>query len=334
MEYRKLGASGLSVSPFCLGTMTFGESQWKLGGVDQATATRMVDMAIDAGINFVDTADVYSAGQSEQMLGVALRGRRQQMVVATKAHGRTGPGPNDRGTSRAHLLAAVEASLQRLGTDYIDLYQVHSWDPATPVEETLAALDQLVRDGKVRYVGLSNWAAWQIAKAAGISAARQSARFISAQMHYSLVNRDLEHEVVPACLDHGIGILVWSPLSGGFLSGKYRSEGAAVAGTRFGDREMWFPRFHRALGFATLGPLEEVAKSHGTSMAAVSLAWVRDRPGVSSVIIGARNLQQLEDNLKGHELQLDPAAVAALEEVTRPEPPYPTWMIQRMTSRP
>lgn len=332
LEYRNLGRSGLKVSPFCFGTMTFGDSPWKLGGVDQTMATKMIDMAIDAGINFVDSADVYSNGESEQLLGVALRGRRQNIVIATKAHGRMGPGPNDRGTSRVHLMAAAEASLRRLGTDYIDLYQMHSWDASTPIDETLLGLDQLVRDGKVRYIGLSNYAAWQIAKAVGVSDLKGSTRYISAQMHYSLVNRDLEHDVIPACLDAGIGILPWSPLSGGFLSGKYRS-GQADKGTRFGDRDMWFPRFDRDLGFRTLEPLERIAGEHGVSMAAVSLAWLRDRPGVSSVIIGARNLQQLEDNLKAHELVLDTSAVDELEEVTRPEQPYPQWMIQLQSSR-
>lgn len=333
MEYRNLGNSGLRVSPFCFGTMTFGESPWKLGGVDQTTATKMVDMVQEAGVNFIDTADIYSNGQSEEMLGAAVQGRRHEFVIATKAHGRMGPGPNDRGTSRLHLRSAVEASLRRLGTDYIDLYQVHSWDPLTPVEETLDALDQLVRDGKIRYIGVSNWAGWQIAKAAAITRERHTTRIISAQMHYSLVNRDLEADVIPACLDAGIGILPWSPLSGGFLSGKYRADGTADPGTRFGDRDLWFPRFDHELGFRTLGPLEKVANGHGVSMAAVSLAWLRDRSGVASVIIGARNLTQLADNLKGLDLQLDPGAAAELEEVTRPELPYPQWMIQNQNSR-
>jgi len=217
MEYRNLGNSGLKVSQFCFGTMTFGNSQWKLGGVDQGIADRMVGMALDAGINFFDTADVYSVGASEEMLGKALKTRRSESVIATKVRGSMGPGPNDVGLSRKHIHDAIDASLRRLGTDYVDLYQVHGWDPTVPLEETMDALNRVVEAGKVRYIGLSNFAAWQITKADGISSANGWAKFISAQMHYSLVNRDLESDVTPACLDLGLGILPWSPLSGGFL---------------------------------------------------------------------------------------------------------------------
>lgn len=311
--------------------MTFGDNQWKLGGVDLPMATQMVAMAMDVGVNFFDTADIYSYGESETMLGRALEGRRHQVVVATKARGEMGSGPNEAGLSRAHLYDALHQSLRRLQTDYIDLYQVHGFDPDTPMEETLATLNRFVEEGKVRYIGLSNFAAWQIVKASMLSAARGWARFVSAQMYYSLANRDIEHEVVPACLDQGLGILPWSPLSGGFLSGKYRAS-AAPEGARFSDG-ITFPYFDRDRALDVLGPLEEIAGDHRVSMAAVALAWLRDRPGVTSVIVGARRPEQLQDNLAAATLTLDTAAVSRLDELTRPEALYPGWMIAMQTGR-
>ncbi len=332
MQYRSLGRSGLKVSPWCLGTMTFGDSQWKLGGVDQKTATTMVAMALDHGINFFDTADVYSHGAAETMLGKALSSRRAEAVVATKALGAMGPGPNDRGLSRKHLEDALVQSLGRLHTDYIDLYQVHGVDASTPLEETLETLSRFVTQGKVRYIGLSNYPAWQIVKAGLLSATHGYAPFISAQMHYSLVNRDIEYEVVPACLDQGLGIMVWSPLSGGYLSGKYKSA-KAPPGTRFGDRDLWFPPFDRALGQRVLAPLEKAAQDHRTTMPAVALAWLKDRPGVTSVLIGARSLDQLKANLEALDLELDPASRAELDQVSAPPPMYPGWMIATQGGR-
>ncbi len=332
MEYRLLGKTGLKVSPWCLGTMTFGESQWKLGGVDQKTATTMVGMALDRGINFFDTADIYSAGAAEQMLGVAVKGHRQQAVIATKARGTMGEGPNDSGLSRKHLIDALEGSLRRLGTDYIDLYQVHGIDAATPIEETMQTLNSFVEQGKVRYLGLSNFPAWQIVKSHLLAEHRGWEPFVSAQMHYSLVNRDIEYEVIPACLDQGLGILVWSPLSGGFLSGKYHA-GKAPAGTRFGDRDLWFPPFDRALGERVLGPLEQAAKAHGSSMAAISLAWLKNRPGVTSVLIGARNLEQLKANLAALDLEVRADTLAELDDASRPAAMYPGWMVATQSGR-
>lgn len=330
-EYRTLGRSGLKVSPFCFGTMTFGDSQWKLGGVEQNTANRMVDICLNAGINFFDTADIYSYGMSETMLGKALHGKREQTVIATKARGRMADGPNDTGLSRKHLYDALHQSLSRLNTDYIDLYQVHGFDVDTPLEETLETLHRFVEEGKVRYIGLSNLAAWHIVKSQYLSRANGWTPFVSAQMHYSLVNRDIEHEVIPACLDQGLGIMAWSPLSGGFLSGKYRS-GDAGKGTRFGDRDFWFPFFDRELGLKTLGPLEEIAREHNVSMSAIALAWLRDRPAVSTVIIGSRHINQLEDNIKGLSLTLTAEEITRLDELTKPASPYPQWMIERQTS--
>jgi len=332
MEYRRLGQSGLKVSVYSFGAMTFGDSQWKLGGVDQHTANEMISMCIDAGINLFDTADVYSNGEAEVILGKALEGRRDQVLIATKARGAMGPGPNDHGLSRKHLYDALHGSLKRLNTDYIDLYQVHSFDPEAPLEETLYTLDQFVKDGKVRYIGLSNFAAWQIAKACSISEKCNLTKFTSAQMFYSLVCREIEYEVIPACLDYGLGILVWSPLAGGFLSGKYKSTDAPK-GTRYGDREMWFPYFDRDLGFRTLPVLEEIAKKHAVPVSAVSLAWLKYQPAVSSIIIGARNLDQLKQNLNAIDLELDQEDLEKLDQTTKVQPPYPIWMIELQHAR-
>lgn len=331
MRYRRLGSTGLLVSELCFGAMTFGDSPWKLGGVDQQTADRMVGRCLEAGINCFDTADIYSDGASEEILGRSLGGRRGEVVLATKVFGRMGSGPNDQGLSRRHVLAAAEDSLRRLGTEWIDLYQVHGFDPLTPLEETLGALDDLVHAGKVRYIGLSNFAAWQIMKALAISDGHGWSRFVSAQMHYSLLGRDIEEEVVPLALDQGLGILCWSPLSGGFLSGKYRS-GETPPGTRFGDRQLWFPPFDRELGFRVLQAVEEIAVEAGATPAQVSLAWLLTRDGVASVILGARRLEQLEDNLRAAELTLAPEQVARLEELTRPAARYPRWMLERQSA--
>ncbi len=329
MKYRPLGTTGVLVSEICFGAMTFGTDAWKLGGLGRSDADRLVSRALEGGVNFFDTADVYSAGEAETLLGQALGARRKEVILATKVRGRTGPGPNQAGLSRAHILAGVEASLRRLDTEWIDLYQIHSWDPFPPLEETLSTLNDLVRRGKVRYVGYSNLAAWQAATARGISRERGFERFATAQMYYSLVGRDIEDEVVPFCEDAGVGILAWSPLCGGFLSGKYRrDEENPPEGSRWATTGSDFPPFDRELGWRTVDLLREIAGLRGATPARVALAWVLGRPAVTSVIVGARKLAQLEDDLGASGLALEPEDLRRLDELTRPALRYPRWMIQ------
>jgi aryl-alcohol dehydrogenase-like predicted oxidoreductase len=333
MRYNPLGPTGVLVSELCLGTMTFGEA-WGLGGVDTPRATRLVSTALDAGVNFVDTADVYSDGQSEVILGQALRGLRDRFVLATKAFGRTGPGPNGAGLSRYHLIRACEASLRRLGTDRIDLYQIHGYDALTPLEETLRALDHLRTSGKVLSVGLCNLAAWQIARSLGISDVRGLVRFVSAQMYYSLVGRDVEHEVVPLCRHEGLALLPWSPLAGGFLTGKYLRdqsgppEGSRFATSKFGE----FPPVDKARGFDVVDRLIEIAVARDTSPTTIAIKWLLTRPGVTSVIIGVRHHEQLSANLAATTLDLPQEDLDALTAMTTPAPYYPNWMIERQAS--
>jgi aryl-alcohol dehydrogenase-like predicted oxidoreductase len=330
MEMRYLGSTGVKVSALCFGTMTFGKNQWGVGHVREREAVEMVAACLDAGVNFFDTADVYSLGESETLLGKAIRGRREEVVIATKVRGRMGPGPNKIGLSRHHILNSVDGSLKRLGTDNIDLYQVHGWDHATPLTETLRALDDLVRWGKVRYVGASNFAAWQLAKALWLSDRHGWARFETLQPYYSLVGREIEHELVPLCLDQGLGILPWSPLAGGFLSGKYRKDRPAPEGARlFGPLANFIPVDRDKAG-DTLSVLEDVSRAHKAAMATVALAWLGGRPGVTSVIIGARTMAQLRDNLKAAEITLSGEETARLDEVSAIPMPYPQWMIGYM----
>lgn len=333
MRYLPLGPSGVLVSELCLGTMTFGEG-WGFGGIDTSTASQILGRALDAGVNFVDTADVYSEGKSEEILGAALRGLRDRVVLATKAFGRMGRGANDSGLSRYHLVRACEASLRRLGTDRIDLYQIHGFDPLTPLDETLAALDHLVQSGKVLSVGFCNLAAWQAAKALGISEARRLAKFVSAQMYYSLVGRDIEHEVVPLCLDENLAILPWSPLAGGFLTGKYRRgqeqhpEGSRFATSRFGE----FPPVDKDRGFDVVDRLIALAVERDTTPTTIAIKWLLTRPGVTSVIIGVRHPEQLSANLAATEFQLPQSDLDELTELTNPPALYPQWMIQRQAA--
>ena len=333
MRYKPLGPTGVLVSELGLGTMTFGEA-WGLGGIDDPTAYALVTRALDAGINFVDTADVYSEGRSEEILGGALRGRRDKVVLATKALGRMGRGPNDAGLSRFHLVRACEASLRRLNTDRIDLYQVHGFDPVTPVGETLAALDLLVRSGKVLSVGFCNLAAWQAARALGVSDANGLARFVSAQMYYSLVGRDVEHEVVPLCEAEGLALLPWSPLAGGFLTGKYRRgqeahpEGSRFATSRFGE----FPPVDKERGFEVVERLISLAVAHETTPTTLAIKWLLTRPAVTSVIIGVRHPEQLAANLAAADLDLPPALTDELSAMTEPPTLYPNWMIRRQAA--
>jgi len=326
MKYRQLADTGVFVSELCLGAMTFGGrgQMWeRIGGLDQPAVDGIVHRALEAGINFIDTADVYSAGESETMLGKALGDRRHHVVLATKVRGRMGAGPNQVGLSRLHILAAVEASLTRLGTDYIDLYQIHRFDALTALEDTLRALDDLVRAGKVRYIGCSNLAAWQLMKALAISREHHLERFRCTQSYYSLVGRELERETIPLLKDQGLGLLVWSPLAGGFLSGKFTREGGDSTARRAGFD---FPPVDREKGFAILDVLREVAGSHGASVAQTALAWILARDAVTSVIVGARTVAQLDDNLKAVDVTLSPEDLAALDGASAIAPEYPAWM--------
>jgi aryl-alcohol dehydrogenase-like predicted oxidoreductase len=337
MKYNLLGNTGLKVSELCLGTMTFGENFYGIAVVQQAGANEMVARAIDAGINFFDTADVYSYGQSESVLGQALKDahvQRDKVLVATKVRSAMSEGAtagssdvNNVGLTRQHIFASVEQSLRRLQTDYIDLYQVHGWDLLTPVEETLRALDDLVRQGKVRYIGCSNWAARQLMKALILSRAHDWAGFVSLQAYYSLVGRDLEHELLPLCREENVAVLPWSPLSGGFLSGKYRRDNPNPEGARRSGFQ--FPPIDEERGFDAIAALDQIAKDKQVSVAQVALAWLLAQPGVTSVIIGANKMTQLEDNLKAAALELSPADIEVLSATTEPRTLYPQWMIER-----
>ena len=332
MRYNNLGQTGVLVSELCLGTMTFGEG-WGFGGIDDAQADAILGAAIGAGINFVDTADVYSEGQSEVILGRALAkdGRREEVVLATKAFGRMGPGPNDTGLSRLHLIRACEASLKRLGTDRIDLYQIHGFDAETPIEEVVRGLDLLVKSGKVLYVGLCNLAAWQIATALGKAETHGLERFVSAQMFYSLVGRDVEHEVVPLCLEEKLALLPWSPLAGGFLTGKYRRDQAEKpAGSRFATSKFGeFPPIDKETGFDVVDRLVEIAARLGTTPTTLAIKWLLSKPAVTSVILGVRRLDQLAANLAATAIDVPDDDLNALDEMTAPRESYPGWMIRR-----
>ncbi len=330
MRYRALGKTGLWVSELCLGTMTFGgKGFWEVvGKLGANEAEAMLGTAFDAGVNFLDTADVYSEGESEKLVGAALArlGRpRDQLVVATKCRGRTGPGPNQVGLSRAHIFAAIEASLARLKLDYIDLYQIHGLDIDTPIEETVRALDDLVRQGKVRYVGFCNLAAWQTMKALAYAERWNLARFESAQVYYSLVGRDIEREIVPLCQAEGLAILPWSPLAGGLLSGKFDADKAGPEGARRTSFD--FPPVDRARLAVVLRALREVSSQTGQSVARVALAWMLTKPFVTSVIVGAKNRDQLLDNLASAELALTAEQVTSLDAASELPPEYPGWML-------
>ncbi len=327
MDYRQLGSSGLRVSALTLGTMTFGGQGnfAKVGSTDVAGARRQVDMCLDAGINLIDTADVYSRGAAEEIVGEVLAGRREQVLLATKVRMRMGDGPNMEGLSRHHVIEGCEASLRRLRTDYVDLYQVHEWDGSVPLEETLAALDQLVRDGKVRYVGVSNYAGWQLMKALGVSQREGLARFVSQQIYYSLQERSAEYELIPAAADQGLGTLVWSPLAGGLLSGKYRRGEDAPEGSRQFAGWSEPPVYDEDRLYNTIEVLVEIGSERGISAAQVALAWLLTRPTISSVIIGARTDEQLADNLQAAALTLSETELDRLERVSRQPLLYPYW---------
>ncbi len=330
MRYRLLGRTGLYVSELCLGTMTYGgKGFWEqIGSLQQAAVNEQVKVAFDAGINFIDTANVYSHGESERLLGQALRDLglpRDQLVIATKATGIMDESPNGRGQSRFHLFNAVDASLKRLQLDHIDLYQLHGYDPLTPLEEVLGALDDLVRSGKVRYVGLCNMSAWHVMKALAISDRRGWARFQSVQAYYTVAGRDLERELVPLIEDQQLGLMVWSPLAGGLLTGKYRPAEKGPEGARRTTFD--FPVVDKERAFRCVDAMRPIAERLQVSIAQVALAWLLARPSVSTVIIGARTVSQLKDNLAASRLQLAPEDLAALDAASALPVEYPGWML-------
>ena len=327
MRYNPLGRTGLFVSELCLGTMTFGgtDGVWAaMGGLGDEDSTALVKAAIDAGVNFIDTADVYGAGRSEEITGAALKTlgiNRSEIVVATKAFGDIGKGPNGRGTSRYHLMNAVDGSLKRLGLDHIDLYQIHGFDVATPIEEQLRALAAIVASGRVRYVGVSNWAAWQVMKALGTAERLGLSSPVSVQAYYSVAGRDLERELVPMMRSEGVGLLVWSPLAGGFLSGKY------AEGTNDGRRLAFdFPPVDATRGNAVIAAMRPIATAHGVSVAQIALAWLLHQPVVTSVIIGAKRPDQLADNLTAGAIVLTADDLKTLDTASRLPREYPGWM--------
>lgn len=330
MRYNTLGGTGLLVSEICLGTMTFGgQGFWTaIGSLDQSVADRIVSGALDKGVNFIDTADVYSEGLSEEITGAAIRnsGRsRSDVVLATKVFGSVGKGVNDRGASRGHIMDGVKASLKRLGTDYIDLYQIHGTDPVTPIEETVRALDDLVRDGLIRYVGVSNWPAWRIMKALGIADRLGLDRIASLQAYYTIAGRDLEREIAPLLLSEKVGLMVWSPLAGGLLSGKYGRDGSGDGRRANFD----FPPVNKDRAFDAVDVMAEIAKDKGVSVARIALAYVLHKPFVSSVIIGAKSVEQLDDNIAASEVVLSADELSRLDAVSALPTEYPGWMLER-----
>ncbi|MGE5365320.1 MAG: aldo/keto reductase [Bacteroidota bacterium] len=331
MKYKLLGNTGLKVSEMCLGTMTFGgKGIWTaIGTLPQQQVNDLVKQSVDAGINFIDTANVYSEGLSEQMTGHAIRDlglNRDELVIATKVRGVMGSGPNNSGLSRKHILQQADESLVRLNIDYIDLYQIHGFDALTPLEETLEALDTLVKCGKVRYIGCSNLAAWQIMKALGISALNHLSRFVSLQAYYTIAGRDLERELVPLLLDQKLGLLVWSPLAGGLLSGKYARDSQSDEGRRV---NFDFPPVDKNRAFDIIDVMQQIAEGRQLSVAQIALAWLLHQPVVTSVIIGANKPQQLTDNLNSVNVRLEADELARLNEVSRLAPEYPGWMLER-----
>jgi aryl-alcohol dehydrogenase-like predicted oxidoreductase len=335
MKYKQMGRTGLFVSEIALGTMTFGGNEeagyWKaIGALAQDEVDAIVDRALKAGVNFIDTADVYSFGGSERLLGQALKNlgvKRQDVVIATKVLGEMGPGPNDRGASRGHIMDSVQASLERLQTDHIDLYQIHGTDGITPIDETLRALDDLQRQGLVRYFGVSNWTAWRIAKALGRSEAKGWGRFETLQAYYSIAGRDLERELAPLMDEEKIGLMVWSPLAGGLLSGKY----GPGASTPNDSRRVTFdfPPVDKDRAWKCVEAMRQIGDARGVSVARVALAWLLAKPHVMSVIIGAKSVQQLEDNLAAVDVQLSEDEIARLDDVSALAAEYPGWMVER-----
>ncbi len=328
MKYTPLGTTGVHVSLLALGAMTFGsKNAWKLGGLTQATVDAMVKRSVDAGVNFFDTADVYDEGESEKALGLALKPYRDQIVLATKVRGKSGAGVNEVGLSRHHIRSAVRGSLDRLGTSWIDLYQFHGWDAYVPLDEPLEAMQDLVEQGIVNYPGISNFSAWQMATIQARAEERGYSRYVSAQMNYDLLNRDLEHEVLPFLKFSRVSLLVWSPLHGGVLTGKYRKDEKPAAGTRMGDRGLYFPFFDEQTGWTVVDRVKEIAREQGCTPAQVSLAWLLEQKHI--VILGAKTMDQLEDDLGALDVHLKAKQLEALDALTKPKPQYPGWMIAR-----
>ncbi len=332
MKYNILGNTGLKVSELCLGTMTFGgKGYWTaIGKLDQEPVDELVKRSVDAGINFIDTANVYSEGLAEKRTGTAIKNlglKRDDLVIATKVRGQMGEGPNNSGLTRKHIMEQAEESLKRLQIDYIDLYQIHGFDPITPLEETLRALDDLVRSGKVRYIGCSNLAAWQIMKSVGYSEQKDLAKFVSLQAYYTIAGRDLERELAPLLKDQKIGLMVWSPLAGGLLSGKYTRENQAPEDARRANFD--FPPVNKDKAFDIIDVMKPIAESKGISVAQLALAWLLHQPVVTSVIIGAKKMEQLEDNLRSIDVKLTEEELGKLDEVSMLPAEYPGWMIER-----
>ncbi|MBO7746203.1 aldo/keto reductase [Paenibacillus sp. MWE-103] len=331
MRYKKLGSTGLFVSELAFGTMTFGgtDAFRVMGQVGQAEADALLARAFEAGINFIDTADTYSGGESERITGQALKNlgiKRDDVVVATKVFGDIGTGPNHRGSSRGHIMDAVKGSLQRLQLDHIDLYQLHGFDPATPVEESLSALNDLVRQGLVRYIGVSNWAAWQIQKAIGLSKLRDFEKFASVQAYYSLAGRELEREIIPMAESEGLGLMIWSPLAGGFLSGKYSREQSSVDGSRRTDLD--FPPVNKEQAYDIIDVLKKMAEQKQATVAQLALSWLLHQPAVTSIIIGTKSVNQLNDNIGATAIRLTEAELQALNEASKLSAEYPGWMLE------
>jgi len=333
MKYNLLGNTGLKVSELCLGTMTFGgKGYWTaIGALNQQPVDDLIKTAVDAGINFIDTANIYSEGLSEEMTGKAIRNlglNRDDLIIATKVRGRMNAGPNGSGLTRKHIIQEVEASLKRLNTDYIDLYQIHGFDALTPLEETIDTLDILVKSGKVRYIGCSNLMAWQLMKSLSYSTHNRVSKFVSLQAYYTVAGRDLEREMIPLLLDQQVGLMVWSPLAGGFLSGKFTRASQAEDGSRRINFD--FPPVNKEKAYNIIDVLQPMAIEKGTSVAQLSLAWLLHQQAVTTVIVGAKRVEQLEDNLKAVDVKFTEEELQKIDEVSKLTPEYPGWMLARM----